>query len=82
MSALTVGILLVPQPTAYSLLAGQECIDGLHTSSFAGFIYFLLRTSHHISVGIFGALCLMISQLQLTENCTELSMTLPMLLLL
>ncbi|OWK06668.1 hypothetical protein Celaphus_00012414, partial [Cervus elaphus hippelaphus] len=60
MSALTVGILLVTQPTAYSLLAGQECINGLHTSSFAGFIYFLLGTSHHISVGIFGALCLMI----------------------
>ncbi|KAB0375483.1 hypothetical protein FD755_012126 [Muntiacus reevesi] len=61
MSALTVGILLVPQPTAYSLLAGQECINGLHTSSFAGFIYFLLGTSHHISVGIFGATCLMIT---------------------
>ena len=63
MSALTVGILLVPQPTAYSLLAGQECIDGLHTSFFAGFVYFLLGTSHHIFVGIFGAFCLMISQL-------------------
>ncbi|KAB0340210.1 hypothetical protein FD754_023319 [Muntiacus muntjak] len=56
MSALTVGILLVPQPTDYSLLAGQECI-----SSFAGFIYFLLATSHHISVGIFGAMCLLIT---------------------
>ena len=44
LAGLIVGILLVPQPTAYSLSPGQEHIDGLHTS-FVGFIYFLLGTS-------------------------------------
>ena len=42
MSGLIVGILLVPQPTAYSLLADQENIDGLHTSFFVGSVYFPL----------------------------------------
>ncbi|XP_072368241.1 sulfate transporter [Scyliorhinus torazame] len=62
MSGLIVGILLVPQSIAYSLLAGQEPIYGLYTSFFACIIYFLMGTSKHISVGIFGVLCLMIGQ--------------------
>ncbi|XP_008564130.1 PREDICTED: sulfate transporter [Galeopterus variegatus] len=62
MSGLIVGILLVPQSIAYSLLAGQEPIYGLYTSFFASIIYFLLGTSRHISVGIFGVLCLMIGE--------------------
>ncbi|XP_074865918.1 sulfate transporter-like [Carettochelys insculpta] len=62
MSGVIVGILLVPQSIAYSLLAGQEPIYGLYTSFFASIIYFLFGTSHHISVGIFGVLCLMIGQ--------------------
>ncbi|XP_061409090.1 sulfate transporter-like [Lethenteron reissneri] len=62
MSGLIVGILLVPQCIAYSLLAGQDPIYGLYTSFFACIIYFLMGTSKHISVGIFGVLCLMIGQ--------------------
>lgn len=62
MSGLIVGILLVPQSIAYSMLAGQEPIYGLYTSFFASIIYFLFGTSHHISVGIFGVLCLMIGE--------------------
>ncbi|XP_006021131.1 sulfate transporter isoform X2 [Alligator sinensis] len=62
MSGLIVGILLVPQSIAYSLLAGQEPIYGLYTSFFASIIYFLFGTSRHISVGIFGVLCLMVGQ--------------------
>nr|XP_028573395.1 sulfate transporter [Podarcis muralis]XP_028573396.1 sulfate transporter [Podarcis muralis]XP_028573398.1 sulfate transporter [Podarcis muralis]XP_028573399.1 sulfate transporter [Podarcis muralis] len=62
MSGLIVGILLVPQSIAYSLLAGQEPIYGLYTSFFASLIYFLFGTSRHISVGIFGVLCLMIGE--------------------
>lgn len=62
MSGLIVGILLVPQSIAYSLLAGQQPIYGLYTSFFASIIYFLLGTSRHISVGIFGVLCLMIGE--------------------
>uniref|UniRef100_A0A8D0BAN1 Sulfate transporter n=1 Tax=Salvator merianae TaxID=96440 RepID=A0A8D0BAN1_SALMN len=62
MSGIIVGILLVPQSIAYSLLAGQEPIYGLYTSFFANIIYFLFGTSRHISVGIFGVLCLMIGE--------------------
>ncbi|XP_048717925.2 sulfate transporter isoform X2 [Caretta caretta] len=62
MSGVIVGILLVPQSIAYSLLAGQEPIYGLYTSFFASIIYFLFGTSRHISVGIFGVLCLMVGQ--------------------
>ncbi|XP_044310562.1 sulfate transporter-like [Varanus komodoensis] len=61
-SGLIVGILLVPQCIAYSLLAGQEPIYGLYTSFFASIIYFLFGTSRHISVGIFGVLCLMVGE--------------------
>ncbi|XP_009902951.2 sulfate transporter [Dryobates pubescens] len=62
MSGVIVAVLLVPQSIAYSLLAGQEPIYGLYTSFFAGIIYFMFGTSRHISVGIFGVLCLMVGQ--------------------
>ncbi|XP_053319356.1 sulfate transporter [Spea bombifrons] len=62
MSGLIVGILLVPQSIAYSLLAGQEPVYGLYTSFFACIIYFLMGTSRHIHVGIFGVLCLMVGE--------------------
>uniref|UniRef100_A0A3B4Z5L6 Solute carrier family 26 member 2 n=1 Tax=Stegastes partitus TaxID=144197 RepID=A0A3B4Z5L6_9TELE len=62
MSGVIVGILLVPQSIAYSLLASQDPIYGLYTSFFASIIYALLGTSRHISVGIFGVLCLLVGQ--------------------
>ncbi|KAJ8394019.1 hypothetical protein AAFF_G00053630 [Aldrovandia affinis] len=62
MSGLIVGILLVPQSIAYSLLAGQDPIYGLYTSFFSSIIYTFLGTSRHISVGIFGVLCLLVGQ--------------------
>uniref|UniRef100_A0A3Q1FGJ7 Solute carrier family 26 member 2 n=1 Tax=Acanthochromis polyacanthus TaxID=80966 RepID=A0A3Q1FGJ7_9TELE len=62
MSGMIVGILLVPQSIAYSLLASQDPIYGLYTSFFASIIYALLGTSRHISVGIFGVLCLLVGQ--------------------
>ncbi|KAM4678187.1 sulfate transporter [Discoglossus pictus] len=62
MSGLIVGILLVPQSIAYSLLAGQEPVYGLYTSFFACIIYFLMGTSRHVHVGIFGVLCLMVGE--------------------
>ncbi|XP_069828532.1 sulfate transporter isoform X2 [Dendropsophus ebraccatus] len=63
MSGLIVGVLLVPQSIAYSLLAGQEPIYGLYTSFFACIIYFFMGTSKHIHVGIFGVLCLMVGEI-------------------
>lgn len=62
MSGLIVGILLAPQSIAYSLLASQDPVYGLYTSFFASIIYALLGTSKHISVGIFGVLCLLVGQ--------------------
>lgn len=62
MSGLIVGVLLVPQSIAYSLLASQDPVYGLYTSFFASIIYALLGTSRHISVGIFGVLCLLVGQ--------------------
>lgn len=78
MSGLIVGILLVPQSIAYSLLAGQEPIYGLYTSFFASIIYFLFGTSRHISVGIFGILCLMIGEVvdrELHKACPDTDAT-------
>ncbi|XP_023363466.1 sulfate anion transporter 1 isoform X3 [Otolemur garnettii] len=62
MSGLVIGIILVPQAIAYSLLAGLQPIYSLYTSFFANIIYFLMGTSHHVSVGIFSLLCLMVGQ--------------------
>lgn len=62
MSGLIVGILLVPQSIAYSLLAEQDPIYGLYTSFFSSIIYALLGSSRHISVGMFGVLCLLVGQ--------------------
>ncbi|NWW74216.1 S26A2 protein, partial [Climacteris rufus] len=62
MSGVIVGVLLVPQSIAYSLLAGLEPIYGLYTSFFSSLIYCVFGTSHHISVSIFGVVCLMVGQ--------------------
>lgn len=62
MSGLIVGVLLVPQSIAYSLLASQDPVYGIYTSFFSSIIYALLGTSRHISVGIFGVLCLLVGQ--------------------
>lgn len=62
MSGLVIGIILVPQAIAYSLLAGLQPIYSLYTSFFANIIYFLMGTSRHVNVGIFSLLCLMVGQ--------------------
>ncbi|EPY86102.1 sulfate anion transporter 1 [Camelus ferus] len=62
MSGLVIGIILVPQAIAYSLLAGLPPVYSLYTSFFANLIYFLMGTSRHVSVGIFSLLCLMVGQ--------------------
>ncbi|NWV36026.1 S26A2 protein, partial [Grantiella picta] len=62
MSGVIVGVLLVPQSIAYSLLAGLEPIYGLYTSFFSCLIYCIFGTSRHVSVSIFGVVCLMVGQ--------------------
>ncbi|OCT97319.1 sulfate anion transporter 1 [Xenopus laevis] len=63
MSGLIIGIILVPQAIAYSLLAGLKPIYSLYTSFFANIIYFLMGTSRHVSVGIFSLISLMVGQI-------------------
>lgn len=62
MSGLVIGIILVPQAIAYSLLAGLQPIYSLYTSFFANLIYFFMGSSRHVNVGIFSLLCLMVGQ--------------------
>uniref|UniRef100_A0A8D2PXT8 Sulfate transporter n=1 Tax=Zosterops lateralis melanops TaxID=1220523 RepID=A0A8D2PXT8_ZOSLA len=62
MSGLVIGIILVPQAIAYSLLAGLKPIYSLYTSFFANIIYFLMGTSRHVSVGIFSLISLLVGQ--------------------
>uniref|UniRef100_A0A8C5LV34 Sulfate transporter n=1 Tax=Leptobrachium leishanense TaxID=445787 RepID=A0A8C5LV34_9ANUR len=62
MSGLIIGIILVPQAIAYSLLAGLKPIYSLYTSFFANIIYFVMGTSRHVSVGIFSLISLMVGQ--------------------
>uniref|UniRef100_A0A8C6J4Z9 STAS domain-containing protein n=1 Tax=Melopsittacus undulatus TaxID=13146 RepID=A0A8C6J4Z9_MELUD len=69
MSGLVIGIILVPQAIAYSLLAGLKPIYSLYTSFFANIIYFLMGTSRHVSVGIFSLISLMVGQ----SNTTHLA---------
>jgi MFS superfamily sulfate permease-like transporter len=50
-AGLTVGVMLVPQSLAYSILAGLPPIYALQTAFYPIIIYVLLGTSKHLSVG-------------------------------
>lgn len=47
----TVGVVLIPQGMAYAVIAGLPPIYGLYAGLVPLFIYPLLGTSHHISIG-------------------------------
>uniref|UniRef100_T1J0G6 STAS domain-containing protein n=1 Tax=Strigamia maritima TaxID=126957 RepID=T1J0G6_STRMM len=62
-AGLTVGIMHIPQGMAYALLGGVPTVLGLYVSFFPVLIYFFLGTSHHVSVGTFAIICLMLSKI-------------------
>uniref|UniRef100_A0A8B9BZ01 Solute carrier family 26 member 1 n=1 Tax=Anser brachyrhynchus TaxID=132585 RepID=A0A8B9BZ01_9AVES len=80
MSGLVIGIILVPQAIAYSLLAGLKPIYSLYTSFFANIIYFLMGTSRHVSVGIFSLISLMVGQVVDRELILPNAISLQLLL--
>jgi MFS superfamily sulfate permease-like transporter len=62
-SGLTVGLILVPQGLAYSILAGLPPINGLYTTILPLFAYSLLGTSMQLSVGPVTMVSLLTAQI-------------------
>lgn len=50
-AGLTVGVMLIPQGMAYAVIAGLPPIYGLYAALVPPFIYPLLATSRHLSIG-------------------------------
>jgi len=60
-AGLTVGVMLIPQGMAYSMLAGLPPIYGLYASTIPLIIYALLGTSRQLAVGPVAMVALLIS---------------------
>lgn len=60
-AGLTVGVMLVPQGMAYSMLAGLPPIYGLYASTIPLIIYALMGTSRQLAVGPVAMVALLIS---------------------
>ncbi|XP_077301862.1 solute carrier family 26 member prestin isoform X2 [Arctopsyche grandis] len=58
-SGCTIAVMHIPQGMAYAMLSGAPPVVGLYMAFFPVFIYFLLGTSRHISMGTFAVICLM-----------------------
>jgi len=50
-AGLTVAVMHIPQGMAYALLGNLPPVVGLYMAIFPVFIYFLLGTSRHVSIG-------------------------------
>lgn len=56
----TTGIMMIPQGLAYALLAAVPAVYGLYTNVFPVFMYALLGTSMHISIGVFAVVTILV----------------------
>lgn len=83
-AGLTVGVMLIPQGMAYSMLADLPPIYGLYACTIPLFIYALMGTSRQLAVGPVAMVALLISQGvgQLAEARTEDFIALAILLAL
>ncbi|EAA07140.4 AGAP010344-PA, partial [Anopheles gambiae str. PEST] len=69
-SGLTVGVMHIPQGMGYALIANMPPITGIYTAFFPVFIYFLLGTSRHNSMGeLTGIQCYL--QNNVTKQCVS-----------
>ncbi|ODM98762.1 Prestin [Orchesella cincta] len=55
----TVAVMHIPQGMAYALLADLPPIVGIYMAFFPIFIYAVMGTSRHVSMGTFAVICLM-----------------------
>ncbi|KAI5733506.1 hypothetical protein M8J76_012708 [Diaphorina citri] len=61
-SGVTIAVVHIPQGMAYSILAGVPPIVGIYMAFFPVFIYMLMGTSKHLSMGTFSVICMMTSK--------------------
>jgi sulfate anion transporter 6 len=59
-SGVTIGIIQITQGMAYGLLALLPSVYGLYTSLFAGLVYWIFGTSHHISIGAYAVVSMLV----------------------
>ena len=83
-AGLTVGVMLIPQGMAYSMLAGLPPIYGLYASTIPLIVYALMGTSRQLAVGPVAMVALLIASGvgQLAELGTTEYITLAILLAL
>lgn len=58
-AGLTIGLIHIPQGLAYAKMADLPAYTGLYVSLFSVFMYLILGTSHHLSMGTFAIISLM-----------------------
>eukprot|EP00117_Sycon_ciliatum_P027960 scpid25904/ scgid22590/ Prestin; Solute carrier family 26 member 5 len=61
-AGVTVGVMNIPQGLAYAQLANVPPIYGLYTSFIPVLIYLIFGSSHHIAVGTFAVVSLMVGE--------------------
>ncbi|XP_034238112.1 prestin-like [Thrips palmi] len=70
-SGTTVSIMHIPHGIAYAMLAGVPPVVGIYMAFFPVFIYTLMGTSRHLSIGTFSVVCMMTSKAVLMYSDTE-----------